>query len=217
MNIQKIHNQGQARIFSNPFLEALSKTRPWVIYCLYLPLIILLPIYGYLRLTLGGTFIALWFLGGILFWTLFEYLAHRYLFHYHPSTEFGQRMVYIFHGNHHEFPRDPRRLFMPPLPSVLMSGTVFAICCLLSWLLTDRLHVAFIFFPGFMCGYLMYVSLHYAIHRYRPPRALRALWKHHYLHHYKDPEHAFGVSSPLWDLIFGTLPKPDSSGNARLP
>jgi sterol desaturase/sphingolipid hydroxylase (fatty acid hydroxylase superfamily) len=33
------------------------------------------------------------------------------------------------------------------------------------------------------------------------------LRKHHYLHHFKTPEARYGVSTPLWDMVFGTLPR----------
>jgi sterol desaturase/sphingolipid hydroxylase (fatty acid hydroxylase superfamily) len=35
------------------------------------------------------------------------------------------------------------------------------------------------------------------------------LRKHHYLHHFKTPEARYGVSTPLWDVVFGTLPRED--------
>jgi sterol desaturase/sphingolipid hydroxylase (fatty acid hydroxylase superfamily) len=63
-----------------------------------------------------------------------------------------------------------------------------------------------VFFPGFITGYLIYVSMHFAIHAYAPPKYLKILWRNHHLHHYKYPDKAFGVSLMLWDKLFGTLP-----------
>ena len=38
----------------------------------------------------------------------------------------------------------------------------------------------------------------------------KRLWKYHALHHYKYPEtKAFGVSTTLWDWVFGTLCMPE--------
>ncbi|MDZ7659917.1 sterol desaturase family protein [Fodinibius sp.] len=31
-------------------------------------------------------------------------------------------------------------------------------------------------------------------------------YRHHTLHHYKYPDKAFGVSTTLWDRVFGTMP-----------
>jgi hypothetical protein len=39
MNYKTINNKGQATISKNPFLERLTKTRPWIIYAIYIPLV----------------------------------------------------------------------------------------------------------------------------------------------------------------------------------
>ena len=206
MQFDRINNQGQARIFQNRFLESLTKTRPWVIYSIYIPLCSLSLYYSYSNLGFKPAFIVLLFFSGVFSWTLFEYAAHRYLFHYEATSSLGKRIVYIFHGNHHEFPRDPERLFMPPVPSIIFASAVFGLVYLLFSLMGTGLY-AFSFYPGFIIGYLVYVSIHYAIHRYPPPKRLKALWRNHHLHHYKLPEYGFGVSSVLWDVVFRTVPK----------
>ena len=50
--------------------------------------------------------------------------------------------------------------------------------------------------------------MHYAQHRIRKPiyKPWQKLWVHHSYHHYKDPYTAYGVSTRLWDYIFGTMP-----------
>jgi sterol desaturase/sphingolipid hydroxylase (fatty acid hydroxylase superfamily) len=165
--------------------------------------------FSYSRLGFSPGFIAGLFLIAMFSWTLFEYAAHRYLFHLRAKSEFGQRIIYIFHGNHHEYPRDRSRLFMPPLPSILLAGTVFLIIWCLSFLVSGTGNYGFIYFPGFIIGYLGYVSIHYAIHAFPPPRGMKALWRNHHLHHYKFPERGFGVSNTLWDHIFHTVPEKD--------
>ena len=64
------------------------------------------------------------------------------------------------------------------------------------------------FFVGFVYGYLFYDGSHYAIHHFK----LTSRWgkwvrRHHMLHHHQDNEGGFGVSTPLWDLVFGTMPR----------
>lgn len=209
MHFEKINNKGQARLFKNDLLESLTKTRPWVIYCMYIPLNAYLLYYSFNNLGFSLAFITMLFFIALFSWTLFEYFAHRYLFHYKAASKLGQRIVYIFHGNHHEYPRDRMRLFMPPVPSILLAGIVFSLIYLLSLLFTGTGDYAFIFFPGFITGYLIYVSMHYAIHAFAPPKGLKSIWRNHHLHHYKYPEKGFGVSSHFWDLIFGTMPRND--------
>jgi sterol desaturase/sphingolipid hydroxylase (fatty acid hydroxylase superfamily) len=65
----------------------------------------------------------------------------------------------------------------------------------------------FSFFSGFMIGYLTYAMIHYSMHAFRPPKGyFKWLWEYHNIHHFKHPDKAYGVSSPLWDHIFGTCP-----------
>lgn len=215
----KIKNKGEARIFENPFLESLTKTRPWVIYAIYLPLCFGMLIYSHISLGFSLGFIFLLFIVAFLSWTLFEYIAHRWIFHYHPTSKAGQRIVYIFHGNHHEYPRDTMRLFMPPVPSVILASIIFALLYALIFLFTGLYSLTqagvfvgetsyvFIYFPGFMLGYLTYVSMHYAIHAFAPPPGFKAVWRNHHLHHYKDDHKGYGVSSAIWDHVFGTIPE----------
>lgn len=207
MDHGKIYNKGQARIFSNPYLEALTKTRPWVIYAIYIPLSIAMIYYSTSIPGFSGLFITGLFLAALLSWTLFEYIAHRYLFHFHAESPRAQRIIYIFHGNHHEYPRDRDRLFMPPVPSVLLGLIVFSIFSAISFVLTGTIDYIFVFFPGFLTGYLLYVSMHYAIHAFKPPRFAKSLWRNHHLHHYRYPDKGFGVSSPFWDVLFKTVPE----------
>ena len=199
MKFEKIHNKGQAQIFKNRYVEYLTKTHPLVIWGLYLPVIIFLPYYSVTNIGFSEITVILLFLGGIFFWTFFEYIIHRFVFHWASDNPRIRRVSYILHGNHHEFPRDRQRLFMPPVPSLILSSLIF----LLMYVAMGN--NVFSFFPGFMLGYLMYGSMHYAIHAWNPPyKWMKAIWRNHHLHHYKSDEKGFGVSSHVWDKVFGT-------------
>jgi sterol desaturase/sphingolipid hydroxylase (fatty acid hydroxylase superfamily) len=200
MEFQKIHNKGQAQLFKNQYLEYLTKTHPFVIWGMYLPALLLLPYYAINSLELSGLTTFLIFLGGAFFWSLTEYILHRFAFHHHPETERGRKINYILHGNHHEYPRDKERLFMPAAPSLIIASGF----CLVFYLVMGQ--YAFPFFPGFMLGYLIYGTMHFAIHAWNPPfKWMKGLWRNHHLHHYKHDDMGFGVSSTLWDHIFGTM------------
>ncbi len=184
-------------------MERMTKTHPVVIYCMYFPVIIFMLYFGaaYKGISAGSE--TLLFAGGVLFWTFFEYLMHRFLFHLVVESPGTKKIVYIMHGVHHEFPRDKERLFMPPVPSIIVASSLFSIFYfLMGW-------KALSFFPGFLFGYILYGSMHFAIHAFSPPKFMKALWRNHHLHHYKAPEKGFGVSSVLWDVIFRTVPKKD--------
>lgn len=200
MKFEKVHNKGQARIFRNRYLEKLTKTHPLVIMVMYVPLIIISVYYSAIHYEISSLLIFYLFIAGMFSWSLFEYLAHRYVFHFLSESDMGRRIVYVLHGNHHQYPRDKQRLFMPPVPSVLIAGVLF------SFFKLSMGNSAFVFFPGFLSGYLIYGSMHYAIHAWNPPfKWMKPLWRNHHLHHYKDEAKGFGVSSTLWDHIFGTM------------
>ena len=200
MKFEKIHNKGQARIFRNQYLEMLTKTHPLVIWCMYLPAILFLLYYSFTKLDFTFSYVVMVCAGGMLSWTLFEYLMHRFAFHYVAHSARAQRIVYIMHANHHEYPRDKERLFMPPAPSFILASVIFA----LQYLVLGN--NVFMFFPGFLFGYLMYGTMHYAIHAWSPPfKWMKPLWRNHHLHHYKEQEKGFGVSTTIWDRVFGTM------------
>ncbi|MHB1921734.1 MAG: sterol desaturase family protein [Chitinophagaceae bacterium] len=199
MHFEKIKNRGQARLFESQYLEILTKTHPLVIWGLYLPIIVFMLYYSNVNLGFNRSWIVLNFFGGLIFWSFFEYMMHRYLFHFSAQSPLAKKFIYILHGNHHEFPRDKERLFMPPVPSLILSSVIFS----LQYLPLGKF--AFIFFPGFMVGYLLYGSMHYAIHAGSPPfKFFKPLWRNHHLHHYKSDEKGFGVSTSFWDHVFNT-------------
>jgi len=202
MHFDKIKNKGQGQLFEKEYLESLTKSHPAIIYSMYVPLIVFLLYYGHSYMAFTWGRMALLFLGGVLTWTLAEYILHRFIFHIVSEKPAMQRFIYKIHGVHHEYPRDEERLFMPPIPSIFLAASFFGLFYLLmGW-------QALAFFPGFVSGYLVYGSMHYAIHAFKPPFFLKSLWRNHHLHHYKYPEKGFGVSSVLWDYVFGTMPPP---------
>jgi sterol desaturase/sphingolipid hydroxylase (fatty acid hydroxylase superfamily) len=89
---------------------------------------------------------------------------------------------------------------MPPVPSLIIATIFFS----MQYALLGK--YVFMFFPGFILGYLMYGTMHFAIHAWNPPyKWMKPLWRNHHLHHYKNEEMGFGVSTTLWDRVFGTM------------
>ncbi len=205
MEFEKIHNKGQAKLFKSQYLEYLTKTHPLVIWGMYLPIIAFMLYFSVDIISFTFATTALTFIGGMFFWSLFEYMMHRFVFHHIAETERGKKINYILHGNHHEYPRDKQRLFMPAVPSLIIASAIFGLMFFIARLFGGSEYV-FSFFPGFMIGYLIYGSMHYAIHAWNPPfKWMKGLWRNHHLHHYKQDHRGFGVSSTLWDHVFGTM------------
>ena len=197
----KPSNKGSKTLFKNKFLESLSKTHIAVPITILSAFSLFLMYWGVTEkgvelLTILGLFGI-----GFLTFTFIEYLVHRYVFHMSTYTAFRKKMQYAFHGVHHDFPKDKQRLAMPPLVSGAISTVLFL---LFRFLMGEAV---FGFLPGFLIGYNAYLGVHYAVHAYQPPKnAFKILWVNHGIHHYKDHDRAFGVSSPLWDYVFRTLP-----------
>jgi sterol desaturase/sphingolipid hydroxylase (fatty acid hydroxylase superfamily) len=190
-----------ARLFRAKYLDALTRTH------IAVPLTIFYgAALGIMTYSLYTGLIAPWsnlyyFVAGVLSFTLIEYLVHRYAFHLETDTEAKEKFQYFVHGAHHEFPRDKSRLAMPPVASVLLAAGFFGLYKLIMG------YYGMPFTAGFLAGYAMYLCVHYAVHAYRPPKNfLKILWRHHAIHHFQQQNAAFGVSSPLWDLVFGTMP-----------
>ncbi len=200
MKFEKIHNKGQAQLFKNAYLEMLTKTHPLVIWGMYLPVMAYMLYRSNAKYDFSILYIIFIFIVGMVFWTFFEYLMHRFAFHWVANSERARKFVYIMHGNHHEYPRDRERLFMPPVPSIILASAIFV----LQFLMLGK--SAFMFFPGFIFGYLMYGTMHFAIHAWNPPfKWMKPLWRNHHLHHYKNDDMGFGVSTTIWDRVFGTM------------
>ena len=192
------NSKESTRMFKNDILESMSKMH------FTLPLFIFVPVIVYFMYRAIGVFhepvlyiIGLFIAGGLV-WSLTEYLMHRFLFHYKPSSKIGQRLHFIFHGVHHDYPNDAKRLVMAPAVSIPLA---FLYYFLFKAILGEQ-HVA-AFFSGFVAGYLFYDMTHYAIHHFSFKNGLwLKLKKHHMIHHYRDDDHGYGVSSKLWDVVF---------------
>ncbi len=193
-------NKGSRQLFSNPVLEKLSRTHisvPLIIFFVYSAALL----YWSVTHTSLSVFVSVgMFVLGLISFTWVEYVTHRYVFHMKTYTELRAKLQYTMHGVHHEFPKDKDRLAMPPLLSV----TIATVLLLVLKVFLGEL--VFAFLPGFLVGYAAYLGIHYMVHAYQPPNNMfKFLWINHAVHHYKDGEVVFGVSSPLWDYIYGTM------------
>ena len=195
------NDAASTRMFKAGWMEALSKVHFSV------PLVIYIPVIGffiYKSIVVGVEPLALagYFLLGLFLWTIAEYILHRWVFHYIPSSKWGLRLHFIFHGVHHDYPSDKDRLVMPLLTSAPLAVIFYSLFTFLLGRATGEP-----FFAGFVVGYLFYDGTHYFVHHFVPTtRWGKFLRRHHMTHHHADHDGGFGVSSPLWDLVFHTMP-----------
>lgn len=197
-------NNGSAQMFENPVLEKLSRTHISIPIVMFLGISSVSLYYAITTTVISYGIGALVLLIGILAFTFVEYMMHKHFFHMEPDNEVKDKLQYSVHGVHHDYPRDKDRLAMPPFVSAFYAMIFYFV---FTFIMGDY---ALYFLPGFLFGYAAYLGVHYAVHAFQPPKNfLKILWVNHAVHHYKDPDVAFGVSSPLWDYILGTMPKKD--------
>ena len=199
-------NKGTKTLSKYPFVERLLRTNSYVPITIFLSLAAFMMVWGFLHTQIAWWIQSTVFLFGLLLFSLTEYIAHRYLFHMITDTKIKEIIQYAVHGVHHEYPKDVGRLAMPPLVSVFIVSLLFLL------FINTIGEYTFGFLPGFITGYALYLTVHHVVHAYQPPKnVFKALWINHGIHHYKDHERAFGVSSPIWDYVFSTRPKKSKS------
>jgi hypothetical protein len=143
------------------------------------------------------SFVAGWFL-----WTFTEYLFNRWLLHVDKSGFPLISVINRHHMRHHKDPANIRYGFPHPLIILIPTPTLF----LLALITLDT--SSFSLAAGYLFGYWLFCVLHSLQHHCSPPSVgfLKYLWQNHFLHHHRYPNKAFGVSTPAWDSLFGTLP-----------
>jgi sterol desaturase/sphingolipid hydroxylase (fatty acid hydroxylase superfamily) len=149
-----------------------------------LAIVILLGLTGVYRLHL--------LLGGVAAWTLLEYLVHRIIFHRYSA---GRRL----HRLHHDHPNDldaERSSLSTPL-------IAFPIGFLL--IVTAGVEDGSAIFAGLLLGYLAFIVVHYAVHRWpiEPNSWLYSAKVRHLTHHRFDNCN-YGVTTIFWDIVFRT-------------
>lgn len=193
-----------SRLFENDLLESLTHVHPIV------PLVVWTPVCAYFLFqsvwiqNLSGLELVTWAFIALLVWTFTEYILHRFVFHFDAKSAFGKRLIYLFHGIHHDEPDDATRLVMPPFPAVVIMCGLYALFALV---VPGRYLNVFMAF--FIVGYLIYDYIHYATHHFPMKSKVGSYLRKYHLRHHHAKEHSkYGVSNPLWDYVFYTVTGP---------
>ena len=140
---------------------------------------------------------------GLLLWPLVEYGIHGGLSHAWRTP------VSPLHWEHH---KHPERVFTSPVVWVPGTAAIYGLAALpLGALPGAGLAL------GILAGFLRYERIHYRIH-FRVPRneRERRLRAHHLAHHFRNPKAYYGVSTPFWDRVFGSVPPEAEKDYARV-
>jgi dihydroceramide fatty acyl 2-hydroxylase len=144
---------------------------------------------------------------GVFAWTLVEYVIHGVLGHAHRTFVTG------LHEVHH---RDPRAVF------ALGAWIPTAVVLIGAWAIFG-LAPGVVFYAGIVCGFGIYEYVHYRIHFTQPRFAVEErLRGRHLAHHTREPDAIFGVTTRIWDVVFGTEPDRErmrelAAAGARVP
>jgi sterol desaturase/sphingolipid hydroxylase (fatty acid hydroxylase superfamily) len=118
---------------------------------------------------------------GLMAWTLAEYVTHRFVLH---------AIAPVQHGIHHARPHDAiDKIFWQV------------------WLAFAVLYLAAAgaVVAGVLVAYAWYLFVHYCVH-HNPAFIPASLLRHH-LDHHRFAKRNFGVTTRLWDRVFGTMPR----------
>ncbi len=129
---------------------------------------------------------------GAAAWTLIEYMIHRWIYHRVP----------YFRGLHEAHHAEPGAdIGAPPIIGVVLILTVFyAPAATTSFVIASGLTT------GVLAGYSAYMLVHHADHHWtpRPTSWLFRARRRHALHHHHSDLCNFGITTSVWDRLFGT-------------
>lgn len=174
------------------------RSRPFLLYG---PTIVVLAAWLVRHGEIGAGEALAWALAGLAAWTLIEWALHRAM-HVRVPLQLVTRFQDDAHLRHHREPEDLAHSVVRLSGSLPIAGALF----LIAWGLTGEVRRAVALELGLLAGYLFYEYVHLASHARRKQRWLRPLIAYHARHHFQDQNRTFGVTSPLWDWVFGTLP-----------
>ncbi len=146
-------------------------------------------------------------LAGVATWTLLEYLLHRFLGHDRRTfpNPFGTE-----HTRHHA----EGDYFAPGWKKALVTIAALALIVPLAIAVAGEL-LGPTFAIAFVAMYVTYEWMHRRAHTH-PGFGPYGRWmrRHHFHHHFANPRSNHGVTTPIWDVVFGTR---EPVGRVRVP
>ena len=181
------------KTLNSPLLDriAANKSNYWVGFFTDPAAAAFLLLWDFVVLRDSLLFLASSYASGLVSWTLFEYCFHRWIYHR------GETLAHAGHRLHHESPKA-----LIGMPWFLTTGFL-----LLVWFIFGSyLEVPYVlsFIAGLTTGFFFYGVFHHVHHHFEfAQRWNRKLRVHHKIHH-AIPEVNFGVTTRVWDYVFGT-------------
>jgi sterol desaturase/sphingolipid hydroxylase (fatty acid hydroxylase superfamily) len=144
---------------------------------------------------------------GVVSWTLLEYLIHRWMGH---DRRFRRSPFGVEHLRHHV-----EGNYFAPMSKKLIAAVLFIAVLIGPALALAGLAHGAAYIAGLVGFYGVYEWLHRREHTHAGIGPYgRWARRHHFHHHFADGRVNHGVTSPIWDLVFGTYETP---GVIRVP
>lgn len=141
------------------------------------------------------------FAAGVLGWSFLEYVIHRWLGH---DRRFRRSLFAKEHIRHHI----EGDYFSPSWKKAIVAGLAFAGLSPVAVLVLGKVN-GLAWVAGFVVFYVAYEVLHRLDHTYAGVGPYgRWQRRHHFYHHFENARMNHGVTSPLWDIVFGTYRRP---------
>ncbi|HEX8500983.1 MAG TPA: sterol desaturase family protein [Pyrinomonadaceae bacterium] len=189
----------QTRRERNRQIDRFQLYKPFIFYTAVLSLMQLAVVRSGASTPAGA---AALFVVGLLTWGLYEYVTHRWVLHREPKAEGFNLPGNLTHLRHHAEPDSLQRLNVQLSESVPVCVVYF----LAAWALAGSWQAATHLYTGLIAGYFFYEYLDFqAHHGTSRGRLTRYFRKYHLQHHHHDATVRFGVTSPLFDYLFGTF------------
>ena len=193
-----MHDAKQTRRERNQQIDRLRLYKPFIFYTVIL-ILMHSAVVGSGESSLVSA--AALFAGGLLTWGLYEYAVHRWVLHREPKGDGFNLPGNLTHLRHHADPNSLQRLNVQLGESLPVCVVYF----LAAWGLSGSWQAATHLYTGLMAGYFFYEYLDYqAHHGTSRTRLVRYFRKYHLQHHHYDATVRYGVTSPLFDYLFGT-------------
>lgn len=143
--------------------------------------------------------VPVWFVVGMMGWSFSEYALHNWGGH----KARGRNPFSREHLKHHKI----KGYFSATSQKVMAAVAVWTVAAGLAWLALGPVW-GLALATGFVVGYGSYELVHRRLHTH-PPTNFYGRWarKHHFYHHFMRATSNHGVTSPVWDMVFGTHAK----------
>jgi sterol desaturase/sphingolipid hydroxylase (fatty acid hydroxylase superfamily) len=142
---------------------------------------------------------AIAFAAGLVLWTVLEYVLHRWVFH---GRVLGKRLAreHLLHHAKVDW-------FAPWSMKLALAVPILSVLGVLGVLAAGAPGAGLA--SGTFCGWVIYEWIHRQIH-VAAPRNAYARWAraNHLSHHFGKVHANHGVTSPIWDHVFGSVEPP---------